>query len=94
MKLDDFLKQYVVLENTKEKPITHTLMNNGKWHIPDDKIDKLYKKIEKYVIRENNNIQLVEKMGNIHPFILDIDIKYLNTISKREYNDQSIQQII
>jgi P4 family phage/plasmid primase-like protien len=94
MKLDDFLKQYVVLENTKEKPITHTLMNNGKWHIPDDKIDKLYKKIEKYVIRENNNIQLVEKMGNIHPFILDIDIKYLNTINKREYNDQSIQQII
>ena len=36
-------------ENTKEKPVTHTLMNNGKFHIPNDKIDKLYKKIEKYL---------------------------------------------
>ena len=57
MKLDVFLNLHKVNENTKEKPVTHTLMNNGKYHIPNNKLDKLYKKIEKYAIRENNNIQ-------------------------------------
>jgi len=94
MKLDDFLKIHEVLENTKEKPVTHTLMNNGKFHIPNNKIDKLYKKIEKYIIRDRCEIQLVEKMGEIHPFIIDIDIKYKNTLENREYNEQTIQKIL
>lgn len=94
MKLDVFLNLYQVNENTKEKPVTHTLMNNGKYHVPNDKLDKLYKKIEKYVIRENNNIQLVEKMGDIHPFIIDIDIKYNLDIENRQYNNETISKII
>ena len=63
-------------------------------YVPNDKLDKLYKKIEKYVIRENNNIQLVEKMGDIHPLISDIDIKYDFNIENRQYNDQTISRII
>ena len=94
MKLDVFLNLHKVNENTKEKPVTHTLMNNGKYHIPNDKLDKLYKKIEKYAIRENNNIQLVEKMGDIHPLISDIDIKYDFNIENRQYNNETISKII
>jgi len=94
MKLDDFLKQFIVQKNENDKPITHTLMNNGKWHIPDDKIDKLYKKIDKYVIRQEENIQLVEKMGEYHPLILDIDIKYNDKITDRQYSEDTINKVV
>ncbi len=94
MKLDGFLNQFIVQKNSKEKPITHTSMDNGKWHVPEKFIPSLYKKIKKYVIDTGENVQLVEKMGDYHPLVLDIDIKYSDEITERQYTDDTILQII
>ena len=94
MKLGDLLNEFRIQKATNEKPITHTGMDGGKWSIPDKKMKTLYKKIVKYVINGDDTTQLVERMGEYHPFVIDIDIKYLEEIDGRQYNEDTIQQII
>ena len=94
MKLNEFLEQFQVSQNTNEKPITHTSMNNGKWHIPEKFIQSFYKKIVKYIINTGDNIQLVEKMGDFHPLVIDIDIKYEKEFEERQYNRDTIFEIV
>ena len=94
MKLNEFLEQFQVSQNTNEKPITHTSMNNGKWHIPEKFIQSFYKKIVKYIINTGDNIQLVEKMGEFHPLVIDIDIKYEKEFEERQYNRDTIFEIV
>ena len=94
MKLDEFLEEFVIPKNTNEKPITHTSMNGGKWHIPNKYIPSLYKKIVKYIILAGDNRQLVERMDDYHPFIIDIDIKYENEVVDRQYSNETIIKIV
>ena len=94
MKLRGFLNEFRIQKATNENPITHTGMDGGKWSIPDKKMNSLYKKIVKYVINKGKNNQLVERMGDYHPLVIDIDIKYLEEIDGRQYNEDTIQQII
>ena len=94
MKLDDILDSLKIDNPTNEKPITHTLMDRGKLHVPKNKINSLYKKIVKYGIKKNVNVQLVERMGEYHPLVVDIDIKYINEINDRQYTDETVYQII
>jgi len=92
MKLDLFLEQFSIPKNDN-KIVTHTLMTNGKYHIPDKYLPLLYKKIKKYVIDSNENIQLVEKIHDFLPCIVDIDIKYKNKV-ERQYTDETIFKIV
>ena len=94
MKLDDILDSLKIDNPTNEKPITQTLMDGGKLHVPKNKLNSLYKKIVKYGIKKNVNVQLVERMGEYHPFVVDIDIKYINEINDRQYTYETIYQII
>jgi len=94
MKLDGFMEQFRVPQNTNEKPITHTSMNGGKWHIPEKSIQTFYKKIVKYIINTGNNQQLVEKMGSYHPLVIDIDIKYDTEFIERQYNRDTVFEIV
>jgi len=94
MKLDEFLEQFRVSKNTNEKPITHTSMNGGKWHIPDKFIQSFYKKIVKYIIKPGDNRQLVERMGDLHPLVIDIDIKYDQEFNERQYTKDTVFQIV
>ena len=94
MKLDEFLEQFRVSKNTNEKPITHTSMNGGKWHIPEKFIQSFYKKIVKYIIKPGDNRQLVERMGDLHPLVIDIDIKYDQEFSERQYTKDTVFQIV
>jgi P4 family phage/plasmid primase-like protien len=94
MKLNEFLEQFRVSQNINEKPITHTSMNGGKWHIPEKFIQSFYKKIVKYIINTGDNLQLVEKMGEFHPLVIDIDIKYDQEFSERQYTKDTIFQIV
>lgn len=94
MKMDEILDSLKINNPTNDKPITHTLMNGGKIHVPENKLNLLYKKIIKYGIEQNETIQLVERMGEIHPFIVDIDIKYNNIIDKRQYTSETVQEIV
>ena len=74
--MDGILEKLRVSQDTIEKPITHTLMNGGKLHIPRDKLSGFYKKLAKHGIEDGENVLVVEKMGDIHPLVVDIDIKY------------------
>ena len=94
MKLDEILDSLKIENPTNEKPITHTLMDGGKLHVPKNKLNSLYKKIVKYGIKKNVNVQLVERMGEYHPLVVDIDIKYTNEINDRQYTDETVYQII
>ena len=89
MKLDGFLDIYKV-PNNSDKIVTHTSMNGGKWHIPENKLNSFYKKVVKYVIQKKNNMQLVEKMGEFHPLLFDIDLKYTKKIDTHQYNSTTI----
>ena len=91
--MDDVLNGLTNHPNSQTKPITHTLMNGGKMHIPKDKIEVVYKKLLKYGIEEGETIQLVERMGPIHPFIVDIDIKYATELSERQYTQETVQTL-
>ena len=94
MKLDEILDSLKIENPTNEKPITHTLMDGGKLHVPKDKLNSLYKKIVKHGIEKKKNVQLVERMGEFHPLVVDIDIKYKGTINDRQYTDETVYQII
>ena len=43
MKLDEILDSLKIDNPTNEKPITHTLMDGGKLHVPKNKLNSLYK---------------------------------------------------
>jgi len=92
--MNEILDSLKVNKSTKEKPITHTLINGGKYHIPQNQLTRFYKKIIKNCIVNGEQIQLVEKMGDYHPFVIDIDIKYNTELKQREYNDVTIKEII
>jgi P4 family phage/plasmid primase-like protien len=92
MKLDLFLDQFTI-PNNDNKIVTHTLMTSGKYHIPDKYLALLYKKIKKYVIDSKENIQLVEKIHDFLPLIVDIDIKYKNIV-ERQYTHETILKIV
>ena len=62
----------------------------GGFHIPENLINSFYKKIVKYVIQTGDNIPLVEKFGDFIPFIVDIDIKYLDKLDERQYTDEQL----
>jgi len=94
MKMDEILDSLKINNSTNEKPITHTLINGGKIHVPEDKLNLLYKKIIKYGIEQNETIQLVERMGDYHPLVVDIDIKYDNEINQRQYTNETVQEIV
>jgi P4 family phage/plasmid primase-like protien len=94
MKLNEFLEQFRVSKNTIEKPITHTSMNGGKWHIPEKFIQSFYKKIVKYIINTGDNLQLVERMNDLHPLVIDIDIKYDHEFNDRQYTKDTVFRIV
>ena len=92
MNLEDFLRQFIC-KNKDEKP-THVSMDNGKWAIPADKTTKFYKKLVKHVFEQNKPCQIVEKMEDYHPLVLDIDIKYSDKITSRQYNENTLLKIV
>ena len=83
----------------KSKDIkTHTYMPNkdnneygGIWNVPDDKLELWYDIIYHYII---NNIQvhIVERRNEIHPIIIDLDIR--QSENTRQYTDNTIQDFI
>lgn len=98
MNLIDLLKELKVLKNTNGKTINVTSMasdpsERGSYHIPENLINSFYKKIVKYIIQTGDNIPLVEKFGDFIPFIIDIDIKYLDELTERQYTDETINRI-
>jgi P4 family phage/plasmid primase-like protien len=90
MTLQKYLQKYVLDNNTKLKP-SHTSMKGGKWYIPKDKLGEFYDRIHS---ETSINIPIVEKMNDIFPFVLDIDLKYKCVLEERSYTDDSLETLL
>ena len=61
----EWLDKYLL--GSSNKPITHTSMSGGKYHVPQKKLKSFYKNIHKHVIEDGKEMPLVEKMGEFFP---------------------------
>lgn len=93
MKFDQVLEE-AKKEYDSSKTITHTLINGGKIHIPKERMSTFNKKLLKACIDNGENHQIVERMGNFHPLVFDIDIKYKDVIESRQYTDVTISKTL
>ena len=92
--MDGFLKKYQIKKATHEKPITHTSMKGGKWSIPENKLDEFYTKVNDFIDQGGTPPPLVEKMNDYFPFIIDIDLKYKHELNSRQYNEETLEELI
>ena len=92
--MDEFLEKYKIPKETNDKPITHTRICKGKYSIPKKKLKKFYKLVSTEIISKNKKYQLVERMRDVHPFVIDIDLKYKDCIETRQYNENTIKILI
>ncbi len=92
--MDGFLKKYQIKKATNEKPITHTSMKGGKWSIPNNKLDEFYSKVNDFITQGGTPPPLVEKMNDYFPFVIDIDLKYKHDLNSRQYNEETLEELI
>jgi len=92
--MEQYLKNFVVQKATDEKPVTHTSMVGGKWHIPKTELPKFYELVAGALLSDSLKIPIVEKMNDIFPFVIDIDLKYKTKIEDRQYTDDTIEELI
>ena len=84
MQLDFFLDKYKTINDD----FTHISLLNGKYNIPDNKIDLFYE-----ILSETNEYYLVEKhLANTSNLIIDLDFKRYE--NKRQITDDDINKII
>ena len=84
MQLDFFLEKYKTINDD----FTHISLLNGKYNIPDNKIDLFYE-----ILSETNEYYLVEKhLTNTSSLIIDLDFKRHE--NKRQITDDDIYKII
>ena len=93
--MDALLKGFLNSPDSQTKPPTHTLMDGGKFYVPKSKMTAFYKKILKIRFVNGQNVPpIVERMSDNHPFIVDIDIKYKDKLSERQYTDETIEKLV
>ena len=89
--MEQFLANFAVQKGTDSKPITHTSMKCGKWHIPKQDLPKFYELVTEAAASDSLKNPIVEKMNDIFPFVIDIDLKYKTKIEERQYTDNTIE---
>ena len=93
--MEALLKGFLNSSDSQTKPPTHTLMDGGKFYVPKCKMTAFYKKILKMRFVNGQTIPpIVERMSENHPFIVDIDIKYKDKLSERQYTDETIEKLV
>ena len=80
--LIDFLNQYITNDSKKA---THTSMEGGKWDIPSSKYKEFYKLLKKDISNKVSLPPLTERIKEVMPFILDVDIKYNDLHETKQY---------
>ena len=69
-----------------------TSITGGKWEIPEKSVKELYK-----LIRQTQKVgdivpPLAEGIGNTFPLVLDIDIKYKDKHTDRQYTLSTVKE--
>ncbi len=90
--MEPVIQKFVTKYDDSQTP-THTLLNGGKIHVPKEQLDKFYSKLVKRSFEDNETIQLVERIGEIHPFLVDLDLKYKDVLTGRQYTHTTLKEI-
>ena len=92
-KLEKFLSQY-----PKKEKHTHTIyggdIKTGAYTIPFEKTDEFHKLIAKAIHVKGNRISIVEKVQDISRFVIDLDLKWKDEITERQYNEKVLMDIV
>ena len=89
--MEQILANFVVQNGTDA---THTSMKGGKWHIPKQDLPKFYELVAEAAASDSLKNPIVEKMNDIFPFVIDIDLKYKTKIEERQYTDNTTEELI
>ena len=82
----DFIKQYPRKENST---FTHIIKGLGSFTLTKNDIKKLYKMINK----SSKYYSILEKVADITPLIIDIDLKYKENYTNRQFNNTFLKQL-
>ena len=69
-------------------------MKGGKWSIPKDKLHEFYSLTTEHIVNGPGNKLLVEKMRDYFPLVIDIDLKYNDKFTDRQYTPETIHNLI
>ena len=108
--LPAFLKYHRIKkqDNKEEKPITHTRIGDpngkitgkviygGSYHIPEEAMSHFWTLYYKYVFELGNDEYLTEtqNIANGNPVLVDIDMRFDQSITERIYDDEDICAIV
>ena len=95
-KLSSFLEKN---RKGEKQTYTHTIYSDtsnikGSYTIPTDKLDEFYGLVHKSIFKKKDIFTLVEKIQQICPFIVDLDLKFKDELDERQYNDVILNNII
>ena len=95
-KLSSFLEKN---RKDKNKTYTHTIYSDttnikGSYTIDNDKLEEFYTLVHKSIFKKKDKFTLVEKIQQICPFIVDLDLKFKEDLKERQYNDIILNKII
>lgn len=93
-KLHNFLINY-----PKKDKHTHTIygskgQSGAAYTIPDDKHDDLYRLLSKAIFRNKDSVSIVEKVQPISRLVIDLDFKYTDKLTERQYDSNVLEKIV
>jgi P4 family phage/plasmid primase-like protien len=93
-KLLGFLNNHPKTENGKHTHIIYAPSPGKSYTIPDDKLDEFYKLLSHSLFAKKDKISIVEKLQPTCRLVIDLDFKYKEKQSERQYNDVILDKII
>ena len=92
-KLERFLDRF-----PKKDKHTHTVyggdIKSGAYTIPHEEVENLHNLIGKAIHIKGNRISMVEKVQDITRLVIDLDLKWKDEITDRQYNENVIMAIV
>jgi len=93
-KLLGFLNNHPKTETGKHTHIIYAPSPGKSYTIPDDKLEEFYKLLSHSLFTKKDNISIVEKLQPTCRLVIDLDFKYKEKQSERQYNDVILDKII
>jgi P4 family phage/plasmid primase-like protien len=92
-KLERFLDRF-----PKKNKHTHTVyggdIKSGAYTIPHEEVETLHNLVGKAIHIKGNRISMVEKVQDITRLVIDLDLKWKDEITERQYNEHVIMAIV
>ena len=93
-KLLSFLNNNPKKENGKHTHIIYSPSPGKSYTIPNDKTDELYKLLHNSLFVKNDKISIVERIQDKCRLVIDLDFKYKDKQTNRQYNENVLDDII